>query len=66
MTENISEYKAGFIMGQLVGEEYLREKLAKEIEESCKGIVWQYTPCSHCQNSVDIVRGTLNDARLQL
>jgi len=62
MSDSIPEYRAGFIAGQLTAGESLRERLATEIEESCKGIVPQYYPCSHCQNSADIVRGTLNDA----
>ena len=59
MSDSIPEYRAGFIMGQLTAAESLRERLATEIEQSCKGIVSQYVPCSHCQNAADIVRGAV-------
>lgn len=59
MSDSIPEYRAGFIMGQLTAAESLRERLAAEIEQSCKGIVPQYFPCSHCQDAADIVRGSL-------
>ena len=59
MSDSVPEYRAGFIMGQLTASEFLRERLATEIEQSCKGIVPQYFPCSHCQTAADIVRGAV-------